>query len=236
MAESSTIIAALKFQSGVAIASDSQVSDLVARVRWPMEKLDRVGNHPLVIGFSGSVGRAQRARKNLEALNLHASQFKKRELVQSAIDKALKPIYDEIKNQVKVGAQQPDPVWDVILSGLAAIWASDAPQILELEMNEDSSFHEYFHAIGSASQTAYAIHRTLGGSRLISLTEQNAIWAILRILRTCVDVELAYVSEPLSVWIVARGGVRPLTQDEIQAHLQSVGTWEEQERSAFLNS
>jgi len=40
MSESTTIIAALKFEGGVVIAADSQASDPVAQVRWPVEKLD----------------------------------------------------------------------------------------------------------------------------------------------------------------------------------------------------
>jgi 20S proteasome alpha/beta subunit len=91
MAESATVIAALKFQGGIVIGADSQASDLVIGVRWPVEKLDRVGEHPLVVGLSNSMGMGQRARREIENLDLRATTFRKPETVQAAIDRALQP-------------------------------------------------------------------------------------------------------------------------------------------------
>ena len=231
MAESTTIIAALKFQGGVVIAADSQVSDTAAQVRWPIEKLERVGDKPLVLGFSGSVGMAQRARKQLEATTLHPDMFNKRHLVQDAMDRCLAPIYRKIKEDI----HPPAKIFEVCLWGLSVFWAENAPQILEHEFSSDSSFHDYFHAIGSAANTAYAIYRTLGGARLCTVAERWALPVMLRILRTCVSVELWGVSEPLSVWVVLGGKARKVSLDEIQTHLQTIETWEERERSDFFN-
>ena len=226
VADTATIIAALKFRDGVVIASDSQASDSVARVRWPVEKLDSVGDKPLVLGFSGSVGMAQHARRELEATTLHPNTFNKRHLVQDAMDRCFAPIYKKI---------QAINIPQVSLWGLSVFWAENAPQILENEIASDSSFHDYFHAIGSAANTAYAIYRTLGGSRLCTVAERWALPVILRILRTCVSVEVWGVSEPLSVWVVSGGTARRISPDEIQAHIQTVGEWEEGERSNFFS-
>jgi len=233
VAESSTIIAALRFQGGVIIGADSQVSDTTALVRWPLEKLERVGAHPIVLGFSGSLGRAQKARANLEAARLHSSQFNKRELVRAVFDSTLAPIYKDITSKNHPGSNWPQ----LALWGLSAVWAGGGPHILEFEINGDSCFHDYFHAIGSASQTAYAIHRTLGGKLLSELDERKAVWAVLRILKTCVDVEVAGVNEPLSLWVfTAASKVRKLQIDEIQAELQGVDEWEQKERRSFFDS
>jgi hypothetical protein len=231
MAESTTIIAALKFQGGVVIAADSQASDLAAQVRWPIEKLECVGDKPLVLGFSGSVGMAQRARRELEATTLHPNTFNKRHLVQNAMDRCFAPIYRKIKEDI----HPPVNIFEVCLWGLSVFWAENAPQILENEVSSDSSFHDYFHAIGSAANTAYAIYRTLGGTRLCTVAERWALPVMLRILRTCVRVELWGVSEPLFVWVVSGGKARKVSLDEIQTHLQTVGEWEERERSDFFN-
>lgn len=231
VAETATIIAALKFKDGVVIAADSQASDEVARVRWPVEKLEAIGDKPLVLGFSGSVGMAQRARRGLEEATLRPNTFNKRHLVQDAMDRCFAPIYKRIREDI----HPPVDIWKVALWGLSAFWAENAPQILENEPSSDSSFHDYFHAIGSAAKTAYAIYRTLGGTQLCAVPERLALPAILRILRTCIGVEMWGVSEPLSVWIVSGGKARKISLDEIQAHLQTVDAWEEAERSNFFS-
>ncbi|MCH7836641.1 MAG: hypothetical protein IH864_07215 [Chloroflexi bacterium] len=234
MSQSTTIIAALKFQGGVVIGADSQVSDLIARVRWPLEKLDRLpAGQPCVMGFSGSLGRAQQARAALDARPLHANQFRKRELVRAALERCLSPVYEAIEN-----ASHPprEDVPRIALWALAAMWAEDAPQILEFEINGDNSFHDSFHAIGSASATAYAIYRTLGGTRMSELEEAKALMALIRIIRTCVNVEMWGISEPVAFWLVGPNGARTLSEDELQPHLQAVDEWEKREREALLGT
>lgn len=228
MAESTTIIAALKFQGGVVIAADSQASDTVVAIRWPVQKLCCLGSHPCVFGFSGAVARSQRALVALEAIPLYPNMFDKRDRIRDAIDRCLSPIYHQIK-QANQGVQID--IFRTALWGLVVYWAEESPHILEYGLNGDSEFHNYFHAIGSGANTAYAIYRTLGGERLSTLDERRAIPAILRILRTCVNVELWGVSEPIYTWLVSQSEARELSQDEIQPHLQSVDQWEERERS-----
>jgi 20S proteasome alpha/beta subunit len=227
MPASTTVIAALKFQGGVLIAADSQASDMTAGVRWPVEKLDRLPNLPCVIGFSGSVGKGDIARQRLADARFHTNTFAKSERIQAAVRTVLSPIYQDIKNEsYPPGTMIPD----IALWGLTAMWAENDARILEFEANGDSSFHDHFHAVGSGSQTAYAIYRTLGGRRLSGLDQPRATSAILRILRTCVDVEMWGVSEPLGVWVLTATSVRKFGPDEIQTHLQGVDEWIEREQ------
>ncbi len=233
MGESTTIIAALKFQGGVVIGADSQASDPVANVRWPVDKLECLpGGHPCVIGFGGSMGKAQQARDALEAKPLHDSQFKKRELARNALDRCLATIYQDIK---KKNPQQTSPIWKITLVGLGALWTEDEGQILEFEYNGDSCFHSNFHAIGSGADTAYAVYRTLGGTRLSDLDEPKALLALIRIMRTCVNVEMQGVSEPVWFWIVGPNGARCASPDELQPQIQMVDKWEQLEQEAFFN-
>lgn len=231
MSTSTTIIAALKFQGGVVIAADSQASDTVARVRWPVEKLDCIGDHPLVVGFSGQMGMGQRVRSALEGITLHPTMFQRRDRIRDALDRCFIPVYKKIKEQ---NYPPTASVPEISLWGLAAYWAEDAPHILEYEINGASMFHDCFHSIGSGSQTAYAIFRTLGGRRLVELDESKARLVMLRIIRTCVDVELWGVSEPLSVWTVTKTRAKRLSADELAPHLQLVDEWEKKERSLLF--
>ena len=198
-----------------------------------MDKLDRLpGGLPCVLGFGGSSGRAEQARAALAAKPVHPNQLRKRELARAALVRCLAPIYEDIKRVNPEGARE---IWKITLAGLAALWAEGQPQILEFEFNGDSSFHSHFHAIGSASDTAYAVYRTLGGKRLSELHEPRALMALIRIIRTSVDVEMWGVSEPVSFWVVGHAETRRLSEDELQPQLQFVDEWEERERSAFFD-
>ena len=233
MSNSTTIITALKFKGGVVIGADSQVSDPVGSVRWPVEKLEPIGGHSCVVGFSGSLGRAQRARQDLNESKLTTSAFKKASTICGFFEKTLAPHYTTIQARWN---KPPDKNFEVALWGLAAFWAEDSPQILELEMNGDSCLHNYFHAIGSGTNTAYAVYRTLGGRKLASLEEPKALAAILRILTTSVDVEIAGVNEPFHVWVVSDGTTRLLSDDEINTHMQFIGQWIEREQDVLFRA
>lgn len=232
MSESTTVIAALKFEGGVVIAGDSQASDPVAEVRWPVEKLDCIGGHPCVLGFSGNIARAQQARSKLEAITLYPNTFKKRDRIRDAVDRCLSPVYQQIK-QANDGVRRD--IYKTSLWGLLAYWAEEAPHILECGLNGDIEFHDYFQAIGSGAKTAHAIYRTLGGWRLSRLGEHKILLVMLRILRTCVNVELWGVSEPLSVWIVSHNNVRKVSPDEVEANRQLVDEWEEKDRNYLFH-
>ena len=233
MGTSTTIIAALNFEGGVVVGADSQASDMIANVRWPVEKLDRVRDYPMVLGFSGQEGSAKRARQAVEEVSLTTNTFRRRDRVRNALEGCLGPEFERIKTN------NPSPdrsIWDITISALVAYWAEDAPHILEFEYNGDCCFHDNFHAIGSGVDTAYAIYRTLGGIQLSQLDGAKSILALLRILRTCVNVERAGVSEPFFVWKIDSGQLSRLSEDEVQANLQIVDEWERQDRQRFLTS
>jgi hypothetical protein len=148
------------------------------------------------------------------------------------MDAKLLPIYNAIKNlsRVPAGCHLPE----IGLSALAAFWAGGEPHILEREMNCDSCFHNCFHAIGSGGPTAYAVYNTLGGKdELPQLEERKALMAMLRIVRTAIRVDVAGVSEPVSVFIISDGKVRQLSEDEVIANMQAVKEWEQGERDNF---
>ena len=177
-------------------------------------------------------GRGQQARAALAQKTLHTNAFKKRELVRGFFENNLKPSYDAIRS-----ANYPPATFldEIVLLGLAAFWAENSAQILELEKNGDSCFHPSFHAIGSGADTAYAVYRTLGGTRLSDLDEPKALLALIRMVRTCVNVEMWGVSEPVWFWVVGPKGARRVSQDELQPQVQTVDKWEQLEQEAFFN-
>ena len=232
MPVSSTVIIALRYRDGVLICSDSQATDEVAGARWSTQKLSQVQAHPIVFGHSGSLGSAQRVDTNLEEMSLHRSQFEKRARLQKALDRVLVAEHKAIAER----SYPPPNVsgYDIALLSLAAVWADGKPQIIEYEINGESSWHDNFHAIGSGAQTAYAVYATLGGSTLCDLRERSAITAALRILRTVVAVEPRGVAAPYDVWRIRESGARRLRFDEINAHMQYIDEWIEEERQVLV--
>lgn len=232
MPDSHTVVAALKFQGGVVIGADSQVTDIAVSVRWPMDKLEKIGNHPLVVGFSGSGGMGVRAREALQKASFGTASFRRKEGVRTVLDGALQPVYKAIQDNSKPPTAG---FHEIALLGVAAFYAGGEPHILEREFNCDSFFHTSFHAIGSGGQTAYAVYRTLGGTELCKLQEGKAKLALIRILRTAIRVDAMGVSEPLSLFVVSEKGAREVQQDEIQPDSLAVAKWEERDRQRFFN-
>ena len=234
MPTSTTVIAALKFESGVVIASDSQASDPVAQVKWPISKLHPSGTFPLVVGFSGNVGEGDRVWEKLQKERIRPNMLKKRELVRNLLDRSFQPRYEAIRKMLANPVAHP--FWEIGLWGISAFWCNSAPHILEHELSGVTTFHPSFHAIGSGANTAYAICRTLGGTKLSSLDEHKATLAMIRILRTSMDVEVQGVSGPIALYAVTEKTAKLLNEDIMNTYQQLVAEWEEDERRRFFDS
>lgn len=151
MAVSGTVIVALRCRDGALIGADSQATDLAARVRWAVTKLRQVAGHPLVIGFSGSMGSADRIWDALRASPIGWGNVRNRVDLQRELDKRFRPEY--------AAAQQRNhpltPISEIAIWGLCIAYIDGEPRILEYETSGESCWHDFFHAIGSGSQTAY---------------------------------------------------------------------------------
>jgi 20S proteasome alpha/beta subunit len=239
VASSGTVIAGLVYQSGVLIGADSQASDLMpdlsAGVRWPVSKLQPVGKHPVVVGFSGSIGTHQRLFAALDAHTFYAKQFASRRSIQNELDEVYHPEY------VKARERSKPPITietfaDIAILGLAAVWAEDGGALLEHEVSGDSVWHYDFQAIGSGKVTAHAVYRAVGGAELCQLSERTAIDALLRILQTSIAVEMAGVAEPIRLWRVDSAGAYQYGKVELDHHRQLVEMWQARDRELLFAS
>lgn len=228
----------MRFAGGVIIGSDSQASDPVHKVRWPVSKARQVRNQPLVIGFSGSLGVAERARESLDNANFQRNVFNKRDLVRTRIRKAFEPHLEEVKRDVEsmsienLARRALTDYHPPVLTALAAFLTRGEAQIMEFEWNGETSFHDTgFRAIGSGTGTAQAAWLTLGGERLVDLNEEGATHAMLRILRTTVAVDERGVSGPFSMFVLSGEQVRELDPD---IHVQAVEQWEREQVEDLL--
>ena len=226
MAESETVIIALKFEGGAILGADSQASDDYLGVRWMVEKPFQIPAVPCVSAMSGSVGMITRVKEDLLGHRWLPHTFDKVSRVRGTVDSSFVKIYKE--NDARNARIQ--------LVGLTIFWAEEDAHILEHETSRDCCFHPHFHAIGSGAKTAYAIYRTLGGRELVGVGEQKAIQAALRILSTCVDVEGSGVSDPYHLWVIKAGKAAQISPDQIEAEMQYVEAWQRGDIARFFQS
>jgi 20S proteasome alpha/beta subunit len=230
VAESATVIAALRYRTGVLIAADSQASDPAAQVRWPITKIKHIRSLPFAMGFSGSTGSGERIFTAMNAATIYPKQLQTRVGLQRVIDGVVKPEYKMASER----AYPPRGFDRIAIWGLGAVCTGAEPGILEYEISGESCWHDFFHAIGSGARTAYAIFRTLGGRELSNLGEGTALDALLRIVRTAINVDMAGVSEPIHVWRVDCKSAIEIGEDEINAHLELVAEWEKRDRERLF--
>ena len=235
MATSSTVIIALRYADGIVIGADSQASDTNANVRWPVRKLHQVKSWPLVLGFAGSLGISDKALTDIESFGWKTTTFGKFERVRRAIEGKVQPHYVTIRANMVPSQLYAHVIGSLGMLGLVACGAGDGPQILELEASGDTCTHDYFHAIGSGAQTAYAVWRTIGGRDLATLDERRALHVTLRILETCVDVEMSGVSGPFSIFVVSPLKTRTVSNSELDPHKQMIHEWRRRELSLLLD-
>lgn len=234
MPSSTTVIAGLVYRNGVLIGADSQASDIVAGTRWSVSKLRHVHPHPLVVGFSGNTGTALRLIEGLDAAAIHATSFRKQRTIRGVLDGIYKPEYAAAAGRSAPPVAVP-AVGPIIVHGLAAVWAEAKAALLEHEMNGDSDWHDHFHAIGSGHNTATAVFRALGGWELCRLSYRSAVPALLRILRTAIDTEMAGVAEPIHVWRVDAKGAKQIGVDELNVHWQFVDEWQKDDQRRLFD-
>jgi hypothetical protein len=204
----------------------------VAGVRWPVSKLHQAQTLPLVIGFAGSVGTADRLFAALATASFRGDMMDKRRKLQTWLDGLFRPEY------VSASARSnPAPnVHGIGIWGLGAAQVKDRPGLLEYELSGDSCWHEHFHAIGSGAQTAYAVYRSLGGQELCKLGQRTALTALVRILRTCIGVEAFGVSEPIHIWRATERTATQIGDDELNTHGQLVNEWEKDDRERLFQA
>lgn len=236
MSNTGTVIAALKYRGGVLIGADSQASDppppheQQIGVRWSVTKLRQIGPAPIVTGFSGTLGTAQRIFDALDRKTIHPGQLADGTTAQKMLEKTLVPEFHAASQRYR-GRQG-----DVPIAGLSAMFIGGGPLILEHEWTGDSCWHDYFQAIGSGKQTAYAIFCTLGRTRLCELDFDKAVMALLRILVTTINVDRHGVGPPIHVWNVTAIGAVQLGQVEVDHHAQAAEAWIQQEQDAFFGT
>jgi proteasome beta subunit len=152
-----TIVIAMRCSDGVVIGADSAVSYDIG-IKQPVEKIKRLGEHPILYGGSGDHGLLQKLDENLKSVKMRPTlQVMRREIK--------KYIGPELRESAQQHAPYPLPDYhqppQAILLFVGIL--DGEPWILQIEKNNsDTLFGDElgnFAAIGSGELLARALFR-----------------------------------------------------------------------------
>jgi len=148
-----TLVIAIRCTNGVVIGADSASSDSETGTRQPVEKLTKVGDHPIVYGGSGDAGLLQKIDDNLAALSQWSDLNGMCRHIQSLVVPQLRNATENFVAYPQVPFNMP-PTAILLFGGVL----DGEPWILEIERNGGDTFYDdrlgNFAAIGSGKVLA----------------------------------------------------------------------------------
>ncbi|AQA01240.1 proteasome protein [Mycobacterium sp. MS1601] len=225
-----TVVLAIKCANGIALASDSQITDPGRGLSYPAQKLHPLGAHA---AWGGSGSRAvlydieqifrEEADAVMEARNIgHALQAKALPVFQHHYDAFI----EDVPGQQKAGT----PATYLLAAG----YVGDQPFIIDLDPNGLLGHHEEtgFQAIGSGAPMAQQAHALLAHFRMTERDLDHGVVAALRVL-DALDASSPSVGGPMDICRLTPDGAHHLSPDEVDAVRSDVARWVELEQGAL---
>jgi proteasome beta subunit len=224
-----TIVIAMRCTDGVVIGADSALSYDIG-TRQPVEKIKRLGEHPILYGAAGDVDLHQKLDQNLQSVKMRPSlQVMRREIK--------KYIGPELRESAQQHAPYPLPRYhqppQAILLFVGIL--DGEPWVLQIEKdNTDTLFGDdlgNFAAIGSGELLARALFRPhLETQRDLEL---GKIFAY-RILDDVIELSSEGVAHPIHVHTISLTGTVGRVESAEMRQLNSLCEgWREVEREAL---
>lgn len=225
-----TVVLALRCADGLAVASDSQITDPVRGLSYPAQKLHPLGANA---AWGGSGSRAvlydleriftEEADAIVEATDVgHALQ-----------DRALpvfKRHYANFISDVPEAAAGATPATYVLAAG----YTGGEPFIVDVDPHGLIGHYEEigFHAIGSGSPMAQQAHALLAHFRMSERPVDYGMVAALRVL-DALDTSSPSVGGPMDLCRITPEGAQHLDDDAIAEVRKRVDRWIELEKQAL---
>ena len=225
-----TVVLAIKCANGIAMASDSQITDPGRGISYPAQKLHPMGSHA---AWGGSGSRAvlydveqiftAEAEAIVEAKNLgHA--------MQSRVVPVLKHHYENFIGDVPGQENAGTPATYILAAG----YAGDVPFIVDLDPNGLIGHHEEtgFQAVGSGAPMAQQAHALLAHFHMSDRDVDYGVVAALRVL-DALDASSPSVGGPMDICRITPDGATHLSPDQVKAVRGQVDRWVDLEREAL---
>lgn len=217
-----TVVLAIKCLNGIAMASDSQITDPGRGVSYPAQKLHPLGGHA---AWGGSGSRAvlydveqiftAEAEAIVEAREVgHA--------IQARVVPVLKHHYANFIAEVPGQETAGTPATYVLAAG----YAGDTPFIVDLDPNGLIGHHETtgFQAVGSGAPMAQQAHALLAHFRMSERDVDYGMVAALRVL-DALDASSPSVGGPMDLCRITPDGAEHLSPDEVDDVRAQVQRW-----------
>jgi 20S proteasome alpha/beta subunit len=225
-----TVVLAIKCANGIAMGSDSQITDPGRGMSYPAQKLHAMGSHA---AWGGSGSRAvlydveqildAEAQAVVEAKNLgHA--------LQERVVPVLKHHYDNFIAEVPGQESAGTPATYILAAG----YADDVPFIVDLDPNGLIGHHEEtgFQAVGSGAAMAQQAHALLTHFKMSDRDVDYGLVAALRVL-DALDASSPSVGGPMDLCRITPDGAEHLSDKQVRTVRGQVDRWVKLEREAL---
>ena len=225
-----TVVLAIKCANGIAMASDSQITDPGRGLSYPAQKLHPMGGHA---AWGGSGSRAvlydveqilnAEAEAVVEARNLgHA--------LQARVVPVLKHHYENFIADVPGQEAAGTPATYILAAG----YAGEVPFIVDLDPNGLIGHHEEtgFQAVGSGAPMAQQAHALLAHFQMTDRDVDYGLVAALRVL-DALDASSPSVGGPMDLCRITPDGAEHMSDDQVKGIRARVERWIERERDAL---
>lgn len=223
-----TVIVGLMCSDGAILASDSQGTDIEARVRYEVgSKIFVLGSH-IVWGLSGAMGLAQVLKGSLdEAVKRSWPQKTLSQIRITLVDKVTGRQREAVRQYVPLD-DRPPPSAEFLCCGCTADqW------LLEISERGDHQQHGEFCAIGSGKTTAYHCWKNLQHYAPCQDTVESGKVLVYRIVSEVIETDFVFVGFPVRIWTVTSDGAKSLPAAEIDALGKLVSAWKDEEKHSL---
>ena len=224
-----TLIVGIVCSDGVVIAADSATSDTESGTKQPTEKIERIGNHPILYGGSGDVGLLQKLAEALKGLTTKTPLKRIRQDIK-------KLVVPELKESIALHVPYPRQIFhEPPPATLLLVGVTDRhPWILEIEKDGRDTFYGEdlgnFAAIGSGKSFAQAIFRPhLKTPRDLNLGKTFAY----RIIDDSIELSVMGLCHPVNIFTISLDGtIVKIDAGEMEGVKTQCELWRSLEREA----
>lgn len=225
-----TVVLAIRCADGVAMASDSQITDPERGLSYPAQKLHPLGKHA---AWGGSGSRAvlydlEQIFTNEPDAIVEAPDIG--HALQSRVLPVLKHHYENFIEDVPEGKPGATPATYVLAAG----YANGEPFIVDIDPHGLIGHYEEigFHAVGSGSPMAQQAHALLAHFEMGERSVDYGVVAALRVL-DALDASSPSVGGPMDICRITPDGAHHLDEETVAEVRRTVHRWTELEGRAL---
>ncbi|GAT07577.1 proteasome protein [Mycolicibacterium novocastrense] len=225
-----TVVLAIRCADGVAMASDSQITDPERGLSYPAQKLHPLGKHA---AWGGSGSRAvlydlEQIFTNEPDAIVEAPDIG--HALQGRVLPVLEHHYKNFIEDVPAGKPGATPATYVLAAG----YVNGHPFIVDFDPHGLIGHYEEigFHAVGSGSPMAQQAHALLAHFEMGERSVDYGVVAALRVL-DALDASSPSVGGPMDICRITPDGAQHLDEEAVAEVRRTVRRWTELEQRAL---